>query len=70
MIHIFKAEVIGTGKGRIPGTWEAKLDGKVWKIFDENGKLIATLADSAGAKSREKMMVLSSYMIEQLWGYR
>lgn len=56
------------GKGHIPGTWEARLDGKVWKIFDEGGQLIATLADSADAKARAKLIAMSPYMMEALKG--
>lgn len=55
------------GKGHIPGTWEARLDGKVWKIFDD-GQLIATLAESADAEARAKIIAVSSYTIEALKG--
>ena len=55
-------------KGHIPNTWEAKLDGEVWKIFDEDGQLIATLAESSDSEARAKIIALSLYMMEALKG--
>ena len=56
------------GKGHIPGTWEARLDGKVWKILTEDGQVVATLAESADAEAKAKMIALSPYMMEALKG--
>ncbi len=56
------------GKGCIPGTWEAKLDGKVWKILTEDEQVVATLAESTDAESRAKMIAVSPYMLEALKG--
>ena len=53
--------------GRIPGTWEARLEDEVWKIFDGD-QLVATLVDSADAEARAKMMAMSPYMLEALKG--
>jgi hypothetical protein len=55
-------------KRHIPGTWEAKLDGKVWKIFDEAGQLVATLAQKPDAEARAKLIAMSPYMVEALKG--
>lgn len=33
----------------IPGIWEAKLEGKTWKVVGKDGKLIATIAGSVDA---------------------
>ena len=54
------------GKGHIPGTWEAKLDGKIWKILTEDKQVVATLAESTDAESRAKMIAVSPYMLEAL----
>jgi len=56
------------GKDHIPGTWEARLDGKVWKIFDGDGQLIATLTENADAEARARMIALSPYILEALKG--
>ena len=53
-------------KGRIPGTWEARLEGSTWKVFDEDGQLVATLAEGSEAKARAKLIALSPYMREAL----
>ena len=55
-------------KDHIPGTWETRLDGRVWKIFDGEGQLVTTLAESANAEARAKMIALSPYMMEALKG--
>lgn len=54
-------------KRHIPGTWEAKLDGEVWKIFD-NGQLIATLSQRPDAKAKAKLISMSPYIMEALKG--
>jgi len=54
------------GKRHIPGTWEAKLEGGTWKVVTENGKLIATIADSVDAEARAKLIAASPYMLEAL----
>ena len=55
-------------KGHIPSTWEVKPDGKIWKIVDKDGKLIATLAEGPDAEARAKMIAMSPYMLEALKG--
>ena len=52
----------------IPGTWKTKLDGKTWKVFDEKGQLIATIAQRADAKEKAKLIAVSPYMMEALKG--
>jgi len=51
---------------RVPGTWEAKLDGKTWKVTDEDGKLIASIANTVDAESKAKLVAVSPYMLEAL----
>ncbi len=51
---------------RVPGTWEAKLDGKTWKVMDEDGKLIASIAGSTDAEAKAKLIAVSPYMLEAL----
>ena len=58
--------MIGMGKGHIPGTWEAKLVGGTWKVVAEDGKLIATIADSVDAEKKAKLIAVSPYMLEAL----
>ncbi len=53
-------------KGHIPGTWEAKLEGKTWKVLAEDGKLIATIADSVDAEAKTKLIAVSPYVLEAL----
>ena len=55
-------------KGHIPGTWEIRLEGSTWKIFDEDGQLVATLAEGSEAEARAKLISLSPYMREALKG--
>jgi len=50
----------------IPGMWEAKLEGKTWKVMDGDGKLIASIADSAGAEEKARLIAVSPYMLEAL----
>jgi len=33
-------------KEKIPGMWEATQEGGTWKVSDDKGKLIATIADT------------------------
>jgi hypothetical protein len=63
-----EVKVIEMNKSHIPGTWEAKLDCKVWKIFDENSQLIATLAKSSDAETKARIIAISPYMLEALKG--
>ena len=56
------------GKGHIPGTWEIRLEGSTWKVFDEDGQLVATLAEVSEAEARAKLIALSPYMREALKG--
>ena len=58
--------MIGIGKGRILGAWETKLDCNTWKILTEDRQVVATLAESANAESRAKMIATSPYMLEAL----
>lgn len=53
-------------KGHIPGTWKAKLEGKTWKVIAEDGKLIATIADSVDAEAKTKLIAVSPYVLEAL----
>ena len=55
-------------KGYVPNTWEPRLDGTVWKIFDRDGALIATLAENTYAEARAKMIAMCPYMMEALNG--
>ncbi|MFC2004859.1 hypothetical protein ACFLUY_01400 [Chloroflexota bacterium] len=51
---------------QVPGVWEAKLDGKSWKVLDENGKLIATIADTVDAEAKVKLITVTPYILEAL----
>ena len=53
-------------KGHIPRTWEAKLEGKTWKVLAEDGKLIATIADSVDAEAKAKLIAVSPCVLEAL----
>jgi hypothetical protein len=53
-------------KGHILGTWKAKLEGKTWKVIAEDGKLIATIADSVDAEAKTKLIAVSPYVLEAL----
>lgn len=55
-------------KGHIPSTWEVKSDGRIWKVFDKDGKLVATLTEGPEAETRAKMIAMSPYMLEALKG--
>lgn len=50
----------------IPGIWEPKLEGKTWKVMDEDGKLIANIVDSDDAETKAKLIAVSPYMLEAL----
>jgi len=53
-------------KGKIPGTWQAKLNGKVWQVLDKDEKLIATLANTADAEEKARFIAASPYRLEAL----
>jgi hypothetical protein len=55
-------------KNRIPSTWEAKFEGKNWRIFSDDGRLIATLTDAPDAEARARIIAMSPYMLEALKG--
>ena len=50
----------------IPGVWEARLEGKNWKIFSDSGQLIATLAEDPDAEATARMIAVSPYMLQAL----
>ena len=54
------------GKGHIPGTWEAKLQGNTWQVMTEAGQVVATLADTGDAETNARLIARSPYMREAL----
>ncbi len=53
---------------KIPGTWEVRQEGKNWQVFDDNGHLIATLAEGPDLETRARMIAMTPYMLEALKG--
>jgi len=53
---------------KIPDTWKAKLKDKNWKIFNDSGQLIATLAEDPDAEAKARMIAMSPYMLAALRG--
>lgn len=53
---------------KVPGAWEARLEGKNWQVFDDKGQLIATLAEGPAAEARARVLAMSPYMLQALNG--
>ncbi len=53
-------------KNKIPGMWEARQQNGKWQVLDDNGKLIATLADGSNVEDKVKLIIASPYMLEAL----
>lgn len=53
---------------RIPGAWEAVLDGDSWVVRDEAGRQIASVPKGKDAKVHARMIAMTPYVYAALKG--